>query len=1389
MQSFGRIDQVVDVEWVKNDVPENPKATNANLVETIEFPKTVAPDVKAITTGETAKLDIYVGDFKIPANCYGSIDMGYILDLSAYRTNNQQTSDTDLRRDLHLSNSSYAYVENQYGEKFPAGNIAPGNYGLHIEVEVENTSDDYDTLYARLICNGATINVYDSTKSPLYEDQLFKVWIKNIWLSEKDPLESKEEYVKRVWEPILGTHLGDEAAICFSSGELSVSQDYEFKILGPTVDVGIRYDTSKSIDGVTSHWCITCIRSDADFDTLGVYTPNTNRQGNAGDYFYFVGIELTQYYVEWAEQRLHNYKRDELEKVKDINPTWIVSLDKVRIGQAHSNEAMALIDQLQVGSTLHLADERFIKDVAYEDLYLQAITYKFNDNSNAANLTPNVEVTLGTEYAVSASPVATLQGSIDSINRQLGAVSTSALQQLIRAVGDKIYLRKDGFTDRSYSPTYFADLIASLGFREGMVGGQGWAFFKDANGKWVLETDKINVREEMQVNTLVINQIDARGGMIIESAASMEITYVDSSALGFYKVYFDTKGGSVANLFKTGDIAYCHRWKPDNQELKYYKSVVGSIGEDYITLRRLPSVYVGSGVPEVGDVIVQYGNISDKSRQFVIERDVINGGYERMLSNLNSVTAKGTEYFFAGYQSSNAQGDRRGERFFVGDKDSGNYIEYKDGKLTIPGQLILGPNGDDTMIDYLEDLINQSKSESERYADALKDELQDQIDGVIETWFANGVPTLNNYPANEWKDSSTKNNHLGDLYYDNETGNAYRFSRSESGVYSWVIIEDSAVVKALADAARAQDTADHKRRVFTDTPYTPYDEGDLWVNANYTGGPLYLNEILRCKTSRQSGAFQITDWERASDYTNDNTANKALNEIAGFEYIKEALGDNGKTELSKGLVLTNLIQLGVWSSSTQLDVWAGINGLYETYGSKGIAAWYGGDMLDSQNPPDAPLLENARFAQSLFRFDGSGYLSGGKISWNADGSGYLADGNIWWSSNGTLHLNSGITIDGGGENAKTLQSIVNTLTTFTNNFIPVDKNGKDLTWDQVISGTNPIFAIRSEVGFYSNEFISAYGFNANSSSGGGGSSTLSGLTDTTITNPQNAQYLVYNNGKWVNSTPVNTIESNSNALASSSAIYNAILNRAEGVIEFNQLQAYLKENASEMVKSSSPHIFQLQSGNKAWGLLLAIGNGTSMTIGLTVITHLKLQNNNFVTAGSDYVPSIYVNKYTFTTDYMSEWKEIGDNSDSIFLKGLEHANPPSTTNRAQTYMPYIDESTTEAEPKLMSIIGLQNLLQCGSLSTGSLDYLQNLALASVSNFNTPRLVYWQGYCLGYARAFNVNNIYTLMIETTRTISESGTISSSDSNSLNTYVSRYTNSVWSNWKLLNSTPLS
>ena len=171
----------------------------------------------------------------------------------------------------------------------------------------------------------------------------------------------------------------------------------------------------------------------------------------------------------------------------------------------------------------------------------------------------------------------------------------------------------------------------------------------------------------------------------------------------------------------------------------------------------------------------------------------------------------------------------------------------------------------------LTNYINLNKKELEN--------LQSQIDGSIMTWFYSYVPTNSNKPAVDWNAVDLKNNHLGDLFYDTTTGYCYRW-QVQSNQYSWSRVTDVDVTKALSDAAKAQDTADAKRRVFVATPKPPYEVGDLWVQG--TSG-----DIMRCKTAKTSSqSYSSSDWDKASKYTDDTTANGVKNDLKNNYYTK-----------------------------------------------------------------------------------------------------------------------------------------------------------------------------------------------------------------------------------------------------------------------------------------------------------------------------------------------------------------------------------------------------------------------------------------------------------------------------------------------------------------------
>ena len=158
-------------------------------------------------------------------------------------------------------------------------------------------------------------------------------------------------------------------------------------------------------------------------------------------------------------------------------------------------------------------------------------------------------------------------------------------------------------------------------------------------------------------------------------------------------------------------------------------------------------------------------------------------------------------------------------------------------------------------------------------------DLQGQIDGNITTWFYPYAPTAENKPASDWTTETEREAHAGDLFYntDQASGKAYRWA-IVGDVWQWLLLEDTDVAKALANAKTAQDTADGKRRTFISTPVPPYDAGDLWTQGD-------AGELLVCTTAKASGAaFAAGDWASAADYT-AQAAEAGRNLISNSAYI------------------------------------------------------------------------------------------------------------------------------------------------------------------------------------------------------------------------------------------------------------------------------------------------------------------------------------------------------------------------------------------------------------------------------------------------------------------------------------------------------------------------
>lgn len=445
----------------------------------------------------------------------------------------------------------------------------------------------------------------------------------------------------------------------------------------------------------------------------------------------------------------------------------------------------------------------------------------------------------------------------------------------------------------------------------------GGSWTPDAEGRSHLITDYLEVRMKAIFEELVINKtstiggkeiISPAGGVVAHKVEEVTVTYNNVSQKA-YRCYFlaEQEGDAVDNDFAVGDQVRSESFnvrkgtyhKAGNHF--YWRLVIGR-DEDPVELEGKKYHYIdlsdtdcatASDVPAKGDVLNQCGNRTDVERQNCLIFSAVDT-YSPSISlyhGINSYSFANKEYVEYGVNKQtnkaffNVYGD-----MYVGDRptkengyEGSSYIKYDSAakqvsvkgkisaKSTVDGKELSQYIKENSAKGLTEEQVNNLIKNSQVITD-----LQNQVDGAIETWFYEGVPTLKNAPASSWATDKEKDTHLGDLYYDNKTGKAYRFAK-DGNTYKWTIITDTDIAKALSDASKAQETADGKMKVFSTQPNPPYQVGDIWVNATYPAdGSTYKNEVLRCQTAKGAGSqFAIGDWIKASKYTDDTVANAA----------------------------------------------------------------------------------------------------------------------------------------------------------------------------------------------------------------------------------------------------------------------------------------------------------------------------------------------------------------------------------------------------------------------------------------------------------------------------------------------------------------------------------
>ena len=448
------------------------------------------------------------------------------------------------------------------------------------------------------------------------------------------------------------------------------------------------------------------------------------------------------------------------------------------------------------------------------------------------------EITVGNQ-AVKGT-ISQLKEDVNNIlsgNFSGSGLNSTQTSELLKNYVDPRFLRKN-IPDTAQEVITF---LKGIEFGDDFVkDGSGAGIYKDDNGQWHVDTDYLHARKKLTAEEVEVMKTSHIKGKVVNSAGGFVISRIEKTA-GAWRCYFvqqDSEGRRVYNSMQVNDLALCETFNlidaGGQLSNHYWHRKVTAVGTDYVDIADNTNVddYAsGSDVPQVGDEVVQLGNLTVEERQSAIIQSAAGEGspYFKIIKGINSFTLPDPIFLFD---------KQKFEIRVENPANRGKYILLQDFLNTMQGRI---------------------------------NAVQQQSDKQLVIWFGDVVPTLTTEPANEWADNTTKELHEHDIYYNRsyvETGGgrAYSFERNPDGSFSWHEITDADVLKSLEAAKHAQDTADGKRRMFVqERPVPPYDKGDQWSNATLEE---YKNDLLVCVRPKAAGEeFNIEDWQAAQEFT------------------------------------------------------------------------------------------------------------------------------------------------------------------------------------------------------------------------------------------------------------------------------------------------------------------------------------------------------------------------------------------------------------------------------------------------------------------------------------------------------------------------------------------
>ena len=541
----------------------------------------------------------------------------------------------------------------------------------------------------------------------------------------------------------------------------------------------------------------------------------------------------------------------------------------------------------------------------------------------------------------------------------------------------------------------------------------GGSWTTDAEGRSHLNTDYLEVRMKAIFEELVINKtstiggkeiISPAGGVVAHKVEEVTVTYNNVSQKA-YRCYFlaEQDGDEVDNDFAVNDQVRSESFnvrkgtyhKAGNHF--YWRLVIGR-DEEPVELEGKKYHYIdlsdtdcatASDVPAKGDVLNQCGNRTDVERQNCLIFSAVDT-YSPSLSLYHGINS----YFFANREYVEYGVNKQTNKAFfhvygdmyVGDRptkengyEGSSYIRYDSSTKQVS---VKGKISAKSTVDGKE----------------LSQYIKENTDDTVANAAIKAAEDAQKAAQNAQKDITILGNTV--------TGNKKEFDNYVTNGY----LEPSEIAAMAQDSKRLEDDFAAAQK-----SYNEVKEAEVLANTNeLIDLKTAFDTLTTAKTelvtylSDISARYNAANTEKkativsavGTKFTNFQSAYSAfydklglanayitkkiygdlgvvIGDVTSLAYLKKALMDAPDTEINGGLVLTSLIGLRDTGGNTT----AGINGITEKSAKGGgVAAWFGGEMVDKDYNDGSKTPAN-----TIFRFDGSGYVAGGAIWWGTDG--------------------------------------------------------------------------------------------------------------------------------------------------------------------------------------------------------------------------------------------------------------------------------------------------------------------------------------------------------------------------------------------------------------------